>query len=129
MLNNESPKMEHLIPLFSNPDEQRILDYEIRTSDDLISRILIKGALDAKESWWGNMYFANSRSFLFSVYPAEEAFYTEGSLISIKPLILSEKLKELDGFKAFPASYTGTPEQCATKLKKWLIATAELVNA
>ena len=129
MLNNEPPRMEQLIPLFANPDEQRILDYEIRTSDDLTSRIVIKGAFDIKETWWGDMYFANSRSFLFSVYPAKNTFYTEGDRVSIRPLIISERLKVVNGFKGFPASYTDTPKQCAVKLKKWLIENAKLVNA
>lgn len=126
-VNGVAPKMESLISLFNNPDESSIPFYKIWTDDNLVSSIWIKGSLDHTESW-GNKIYENSRYFRFFVSAEKgKRYYTEGERVTIELHSVSYRLAKIDGFKKF-RKYTGTPEQCANKLKKWLTAATELVN-
>jgi hypothetical protein len=127
-VNGAPPKMQSLVALFSNPDLEKIPYYRVRTDDNILSSIIIFGSFDPAESWVNKIY-ENSRYFRFTVYSEKgKRYYTEGESVRIELLTFGHKLKTFEGFKKF-RKYTGAPEQCADKLKKWLIATAELVNS
>lgn len=127
-VNGVRPKMEPLISLFDNPDEARIPFFKVWTNDNLVSSIWIQGSLDHAESW-GNKIYENSRYFRFFVSAEKgKRYYSEGEQITIELHSAAYRLTKIEGFKKF-RKYTGTPQQCANKLKKWLITAAELVNS
>ena len=127
-VNGVLPKMQHLVDLFGNPNVKKIPYYKVGTDDNIMSSIWIFGSFDSAESWVNKIY-ENSRYFKFMITPKQgKRYYVEGERVEIKLLTFGCKLKEIEGFKKF-RKYTGTPEQCADKLKKWVIATVELVDS
>lgn len=81
---------------------------KITTDDNLCSCVDIVGSFDAKETW-SNGIFENSRYFRLAIMP-QGRYYTEGENVSV--LLNSGKVK----FR----KYTGTPESCIGKVRKWL---------
>lgn len=128
-INGGQPMMLSLVKLFNtNPDTERIPFYKVWCDDNTISSIEIKIALDPRSTWKNKLYI-NSRHILFSVIPASgNRYYCIGEEITIKVDAFSNDFKQITGFKKF-RKYTGTPEQCADKLKKWVLTTVELINA
>lgn len=128
-INGGTPMMLELADLFQqNPDPKHIPFYKIWIDDNTVSSIEVKVAFDSRSAWKNKMYF-NSRHGTFAIEPASgNRYYSPGEEVTVRLISINSELKQNTKLKGFK-KYTGTPEQCATKLKKWLIATAELVNS
>ena len=84
----------------------------ISTDDNLCSSVSIRGSFDTE--WHGGV-FQNSRYFLFSICPERgKRYYTPGEKVAVELDRVSHKIA--GKFR----KYTGPPEKCITRIKKWI---------
>lgn len=108
--------MKELIPLFQNPEPEKIPFYEIDESwcDFFGAGIKVRGSLDKEESWPEGQ-FNLSRCFAFLVTDYDHPYYRAGDRVFATPLYVSGQ--------ALPTVFKiglETPEECAQKVKAWL---------
>jgi len=109
--------MSELLPLFANPFPDKVPYWEIEASDTLIANLFIAGSLDPEESWPSGVLL-HSMYFMFQVNltaASKKLIWAPGNKVRISAKTRDSVL----GIAQFP-EFTGTPEQCAEKMKKWL---------
>jgi hypothetical protein len=109
--------MEYLVPLFENPWRENIPYWVARSHSDHSPTISITGSFDPKEVWQRQI-LENSRMFKFVVVGIDGKFwYDKGDPVRI--ILLCADGYDRQVVERFE-SYTGTPEECADKMQKWL---------
>lgn len=130
-LNNQSSKavaasMSVLLPLFDNSLPDKIPYWEANAGDTLIAHLFIAGSFDPEASW-ANGVLLHSMYFMFQINPAigsNKLTWESGEKVRITIKTRESMLK----IASFP-DYTGTPEQCAARMKKWLKMVAAYLAA
>lgn len=120
--NNQSTEntlacMSVLLPLFANPFPDKIPYWEATASDNLIAYLFIAGSLDPEESWANGVLY-HSMYFMFHVNPAigsNKLTWEPGEKVRVHVQTRDSILRIADF-----SDYTGTPEQCAARIQKWL---------
>lgn len=117
LLENTPACMSVLLPLFGNPFPDKIPYWEATASDDLIAHLFVAGSFDPEASWSNGVLY-HSTYFMFQINPtigSNKLTWEPGEKVRISVQTRSNVLRIAN----FP-DYTGTPEQCAARMQKWL---------
>jgi hypothetical protein len=86
----------------------------VRTDDNIMSSVEIRGSFDPKEQWANNIFY-NSRYFIVFIKPMDGKRYYEATddKVTLEAISLGLKVGKL-------RKYTASLEKVVAKLKKWI---------